>query len=130
MNRRDFLRLGTMGGLTLAGTWPAIAASNSQKRKSKNAQRLAKLKTASIHNKTGLFQEIYENVAFHESGIMYSMMRMDADGIRPFVAADFEGKISLNPSVGKLKLDGPWDYLHGENYAGGKTNVICFGRGG
>lgn len=43
------------------------------------------------------------------------MMRLDAEGIRPFVAADFAGKIGLNVDVGKLKLDGLQDYLHGEN---------------
>ena len=75
----------------------------------------AKLRTASFDRKMELLQELYEGVAFHESGIMYSMQRLGADGIRPFVASDFDGQIGINPSVAKLQLAGPWDYLHGEN---------------
>ena len=102
-----------MGGLALAAeTWPSSSAADSP---NQSKWLLSKLKKASLHGKAELLQEIYENAAFHPSGIMYSMMRLDADGLRPFVAADFVGKIGLDASVGKLKLDGPWDYLHGEN---------------
>jgi hypothetical protein len=111
MSRRKFMA--TVGGLALsAGAAPLLAATS---KKSKTATLLGKLKTASFHKKFELLQELYEGVAFHESGIMYSMQRLDADGIRPFVASDFEGQIGINPSVAKLQLAGPWDYLHGEN---------------
>lgn len=111
MDRRKFVA--SVCGLALsAGAAPLLAATP---RKTASATLLGKLKTASFHKKFELLQELYENTAFHESGILYSMQRLSADGIRPFVAADFEGQIGINPSVAKLQLAGPWDYLHGEN---------------
>ena len=114
LSRRDFLRIGVPVGLTLsAGIFSLVAAPGGGM--DKGAKELSKLKGASLARKAKLLQEVYESVAFSESGIMYSMLRLEADGIRPFAAADFKGKIGLDTTVGKLKLDGPWDYLHGEN---------------
>ena len=105
--------MATVCGLALsADAAPLLAATS---KKNKTATLLGKLKTASFHKKMELLQELYEAVAFHESGIIYSMQRLDVDGIRPFVASDFDGQIGINPSVAKLQLGGPWDYLHGEN---------------
>ena len=59
------------------------------------AKTMAKLKGASLGRKAKLLQEVYESVAFSDSGIMYSMLRLEADGIRPFVPAD-----SVHPQVG------------------------------
>jgi hypothetical protein len=111
MNRRKFVA--AVCGLAFsADAAPLLAAPS---KRNKTTTLLRKLPTASFHKKMELLQELYEGVAFHESGIIYSMQRMDADGIRPFVAADFEGQIGINPSVAKLQLRGPWEYLHGEN---------------
>lgn len=79
------------------------------------AELLQRLGQVSPAEKVEIIQALYEQVAFHSSGIMYSMQRF-ADGvIRPFTVDDFAGKTSLDATVGKLQLDGPWDYLHGEN---------------
>ncbi|MHB9129638.1 MAG: hypothetical protein ACYDBB_00930 [Armatimonadota bacterium] len=79
------------------------------------AAQLQRIGHAPPAEKADIIQALYEQVAFHASGIMYSMQRL-ADGvIRPFTADDFVGKTSLDATVGKLQLDGPWDYLHGEN---------------
>src|SRR6187402_939821 len=98
-SRREFLHASALGGLAWAAESSrlAVAADSS---KSIHARELKELKGASLDRKAELVQEIYENVAFHESGILYSMMRLDAEGIRPFVAGDFAGKIGLNVDVG------------------------------
>jgi len=89
--------MATVCGLALSADAVPLLAATPQK--SKTAAMLGQLKTASFHRKMELLQEIYEGVAFHGSGIIYSMQRLDADGIRPFVASDFEGQIGINPSV-------------------------------
>lgn len=113
-SRRDFLQASALGGLAWAveSSRPAVAAVPSA---SSHVGDLKELKDASLDRKAELVQKIYEDVALHESGIAYSMMRLEAEGIRPFVAEDFAGKTGLNVDVGKLKLDGLQDYLHGEN---------------
>jgi hypothetical protein len=111
MNRRKFMA--AVCGLALSADTAPLMAATSQK--NKTATLLGNLKTASLHKKIELLQELYEGVAFHESGIIYSMQRLDANGIRPFAVSDFDGQIGINPSVAKLQLGGPWDYLHGEN---------------
>src|SRR5688572_2030720 len=113
-SRREFLQTSALSGLALAAGRSGLAFA-AVSPKSTHAGALQELKGASLHRKAELVQEIYENVAFHESGIAYSMMRLEAAGIRPFVAEDFAGKTGLNVDVGKLKLDGLQDYLHGEN---------------
>jgi hypothetical protein len=114
--RRDFLRHGmaaglgfSLGGLSLA----SCATKNSDG--NQIARDLAELKGSSIPHKVELVQEIYERNAFSPSGIMYSMMHLDETGVRPFVAEDFKGKVWIEANVGKLELEGPWDYLQGEN---------------
>ena len=110
INRRQFLRWSALGAGLAAFPAEAVARSSND-----SGRLIRKMEGASLHRKMELLQELYEDVAFHESGIMYSMMRLDANGVRPFVPSDFEGKIGIDASVGKLKLKGPWDYLHGEN---------------
>ena len=105
MNRRKFVA--TVCGLALSAGAPPLLAATSKK--TKTATLLGKLKTASFHKKIELLQELYEGVAFHESGIIYSMQRLDADGIRPFVASDFEGQIGIKPAVAKLVVSGQWE---------------------
>jgi hypothetical protein len=113
ISRRKFFQTASICGLALLPNAAPLRAAAT--RKSKSAALLGKLKTASFHKRVAWLQELYEGVAFHESGIIYSMQRLDAEGVRPFVAADFEGQIGINPSVARLQLAGPWDYLHGEN---------------
>lgn len=76
---------------------------------------LAGLAGAPLAEKVARIQSLYERVAFSPSGIIYSMQRIADGEIRPFRATDFEGAVGINPAVGKLAIDGPWDYLHGEN---------------
>lgn len=97
---------------------------------------LARFGQARLAEKIDILQALYERVAFSPSGIMYSMQRYVADEIRPFVAADFSGKTSLDTTVGKLKLEGPQDYLHGENsittsgqYLGAQSYRLLAGGG-
>ena len=111
MNRRAFLRLSAAGAAVVAGLPVALAVDSL----AKSARLLRKLSGASLRRKADLLQELYENVAFSESGIMYSMLWMDSNGVRRFAPADFAGKIALDTSVARLKLAGPWEYLEGEN---------------
>ncbi len=76
---------------------------------------LSDLSAVPLHEKAERSQGIYDRVAFSPSGMMYSMQRFADGEIRPFRPSDFDGAIFINPSVGKLDIDGPWDYLHGEN---------------
>src|ERR1051326_5835830 len=115
LTRRDFIRNGSLGGLGLAlGNW-TIGCATKKSASNRAARALAELKGSSLPRKVDLVQEIYERHAFSPSGIMYSMMWMDENGIRPFRADDFTGKFVKDENVGNLKLDGPWDYLQGEN---------------
>jgi hypothetical protein len=113
-SRRDVLRAMVLGGLGMALHIDSEAAANPTETKSLE-RLLAHLGDASIHVKAQIIQEIVERVGFGPTGIMYSMQKLEKNGIRPFRASDFQGKTSLDASVGKLKLDGPHDYLHGEN---------------
>jgi hypothetical protein len=110
MNRRKFVA--TVCGLALSADAASLPAGTSNR--NKTASLLGKLKTASFHKKIELLQTLYEGVAFHESGIIYSMQRLDVDGIRPFVASDFDGQIGINPSVAKLQLN--------------SRGIICMGK--
>jgi len=69
----------------------------------------------SVESKIQALQQVYERVAFSPSGIMYSMLHYDGDAPRPFEPNDVVGKFYFDGRVGDLHLDGPWDYLHGEN---------------
>ena len=116
LTRRNFLRNGSLGGLSLAfGGWSIAGCATKTTAGNRTARALAEIKGSSVPRKVELIQEIHEREAFSPSGIMYSMIRMDTDGLRPFVASDFTGKIWKQAEVGQLKLDGPWDYLQGEN---------------
>ena len=76
---------------------------------------LSDLASATISKKAEIIQSFYERVAFHPSGIIYSMQHMDEHAVRPFTSADFEGKYSMNFEKWRLKPDGPWDHVHNEN---------------
>ncbi len=76
---------------------------------------LARLPSVSIAEKAEIVQRFYEQAAFHPSGIMYSMQRMDHESVRPFTPADLEGQYFFSFDKWRLKPDGPWDYLHNEN---------------
>ena len=68
-----------MGGLAwVPESAPSAVAAVSSK--GSHALELKELRSASLERKAELVQRIYENVAFHESGIAYSMMRLDAGG--------------------------------------------------
>ena len=113
-NRRDVLRAIVASGLGLALETHARAAVNRHDVQSME-QLLANLGQQRVDEKVQTVQAILECVGFGPKGIMYSMQKLQKDGIRPFRADDFQGKTSLDASVGKLQLDGPHDYLHGEN---------------
>ncbi|MBM3264041.1 MAG: hypothetical protein FJY97_11535 [candidate division Zixibacteria bacterium] len=76
---------------------------------------LSDLTAVPLHKKAERIQTLYERVAFSPSGILYSMQRFADGEIRPFQPSDFDGAFAINPSVGQLDIEGPWDYLHGEN---------------
>lgn len=60
-------------------------------------------------------QALVEDVAFHSTGIMYSMQRLVDGEIRPFRPEDFAGEAQRFEIGGSLSFEGPGDYLHGEN---------------
>lgn len=64
LNRRRFIA--AVGGLALSADAASLLAATP--RRSKAATLLGKIKTASFHKKVELLQELYEEVAFHESG--------------------------------------------------------------
>ena len=68
-----------------------------------------------MQGKIRAIQEVYQESVFSPSGMTYSMLHYEGDVPRPFEARDFLGKFYLDSKVGNLELDGPWDYLHGEN---------------
>lgn len=115
-SRRSLLGRGLLGltGLSLVKSISGCSQASSSS-VDRHSSSLADLRGLSLSAKVELLQRVYEREAFHESGIMYSMMRLDNGIIRPFVPDDFHGQIGLDATVGKLQLDGPWDYLHGEN---------------
>ncbi len=114
LSRREILGAMVVGGLGMALNIDAEAAINQTTTQSIE-RLLADLGDASIHIKAQIIQEIVERVNFSPSGIMYSMQKLEKHDIRPFQASDFKYKTSIDGSVSKLKLDGPHDYLHGEN---------------
>ena len=61
--------------------------------------------------KAARVQALYDRAAFHSSGLMYSMQRLVDGEVRPFEPRDFEGAFFVK----SLKIDGAWEYLHGEN---------------
>jgi hypothetical protein len=76
---------------------------------------LAALAGASIEEKADLIQAFYPDVAFHESGIMYSLLKIDGDEIRPFEPRDFIGIESFDFEGWRIKPAGPWEYRNNEN---------------
>lgn len=76
---------------------------------------LKALGTASIHEKAQMIQQFYENLIFHESGIMYSLMKIDGREIRPFEPRDFEGKAVFDYSQWRIQPKGHWENLNNEN---------------
>ncbi len=113
-SRREALRVMLLSGLGLA-VCSGTRGANRLPDADSVGDLLADLETPSIAAKVQAVQAILERVGFGPTGIMYSMQRLERDTIRPFRASDFPGKTSLDASVGKLQLDGPQDYLHGEN---------------
>lgn len=107
MNRRDFLLM--LGGLAItAGVATGGEAESAH-------ESLSSIKNAPLDKKAHLFQDIYQEIAFHPSGIMYSMLHLESDQIRPFKTTDFVGTVGMDATVGKFHLDSPADYLHCEN---------------
>lgn len=98
-----------LGGLAIAAT-----AATSGEAKSAH-ESLSSIKDAPLDKKARLLQDIYQEIAFHPSGIMYSMLHLEGDRIRPFKSTDFDGMIGMDATVGKFQLDSPADYLHCEN---------------
>ena len=76
---------------------------------------LSGLPGADLGQKAALIQTLVAQTGFGACGIMYSMQRLVDGEVRPFNAADFEGAVGINPAVGKLDIEGPWEYLHNEN---------------
>jgi len=76
---------------------------------------LAALAGTSIEEKADLIQSFYEQTIFHESGIMYSMMKIDGDIVRPFEPRDFEGIDTFNFEGWRIKPKGAWEYRNNEN---------------
>lgn len=101
-----------VGGLFATLGW---AREKAESPSAVGARELRLLEGARLDRKVEILQDLYERVAFNESGIMYSMQRLDESGIRPFVPADFEGHYTLKIKIDQHHLDGPQDYLHGEN---------------
>ncbi len=82
---------------------------------SSNSSPLAALAGTSIEEKAKLIQSFYEQTVFHESGIMYSMMKIDGNEVRPFEPRDFEGIESFDFEGWRIKPKGPWEYRNNEN---------------
>ncbi len=76
---------------------------------------LEKLSHSSLEEKAALIQQFYENVIFHESGIMYSMMKIDGDTVRPYSSEDFIGMETCDLNKWKIKPEGYWEVLNNEN---------------
>lgn len=72
---------------------------------------LAGLPGATTAETATRIQALYDRVAFHSSGLMYSMQRLVDGEVRPFEPCDFEGAFFVK----SLKIEGAWEYLHGEN---------------
>ncbi|MBO9608229.1 MAG: hypothetical protein J7639_19885 [Paenibacillaceae bacterium] len=70
---------------------------------------------ATLEEKAAMIQQFYERVIFHESGIMYSLMKIDGDRIRPFAPEDFEGRDTFDYSQWRIKPEGHWTMLDNEN---------------
>lgn len=118
-SRREFLRLAGASALAalLPGCHPSFSSLTAP-----SPNRLGTIGHLPVDKKMRLLEQVYQNVAFGPTGIHYSMLRYDGDEIRPFQPDDFTDKSSISPSVGRLELDSPADYLHGENsiYASGQ----------
>jgi len=76
---------------------------------------LAALAGASLEEKADLIQSFYEDTIFHESGIMYSLMKIDGDEIRPFEPRDFVGIESFDFKGWRVKPKGTWEQRNNEN---------------
>ncbi|MBO9599088.1 MAG: hypothetical protein J7559_14875 [Cohnella sp.] len=76
---------------------------------------LKQLNKASLETKADLIQHFYESTIFHESGMMYSMMKIADNEIRPFAPSDFIGKSTSNYDNWRFKLQGQWELLNNEN---------------
>jgi hypothetical protein len=72
---------------------------------------LAGLPGAAPAEKAARIQALYEKAAFSPSGLMYSMQRLVDGEVRPFEPGDFKDSTFIK----KLKIEGAWEYLHGEN---------------
>jgi hypothetical protein len=68
-----------------------------------------------LAEKAARIQSFYERTAFHESGIMYSLMAIDGGQVRPFAAADFDGRPAIKSEHWRIKPAGSWELLNNEN---------------
>jgi len=76
---------------------------------------IAALAGTSIEEKAELIQSFYEETVFHENGIMYSMMKIDGNEVRPFEQRDFEGIDTFDFEGWRIKPKGAWEYRNNEN---------------
>lgn len=73
------------------------------------------IENAGLREKADSIQQFYEQVAFHESGMMYSMLKIDGDRVRPFGPADLAGKEYNEYSYLRIRPKGYWERLNNEN---------------
>ena len=76
---------------------------------------LPDLQGVTLDEKVERLQKFYEKVAFHESGIMYSMQKIDQGAVRPFTSVDFEDRVWLDTSKWRIKPAGQWELTNNEN---------------
>lgn len=69
-----------------------------------------------LQQKINIIQEHYPSVIFSESGIMYSLLKIDGETIRPLNESDFPYKgVRHDYGQWRHKPDGDWDLLNYEN---------------
>lgn len=69
-----------------------------------------------IEEKARIVHHNYPQVIFSDSGIMYSLLKIDGDQIRPLIASDFPFKgVRHDYSGWRHKPDGDWDLINYEN---------------
>ncbi|WP_135557095.1 hypothetical protein [Paenibacillus cymbidii] len=76
---------------------------------------LQQLKHLPLEAKANRIQALYEAVIFDESGIMYSLMKIDGEQIRPFEPKDCVGAETERFDRWRYPLQGQWELLNNEN---------------
>ncbi|MDF2668167.1 MAG: hypothetical protein K0R67_473 [Paenibacillus sp.] len=76
---------------------------------------LKQLRNAPLEEKANQIQALYESVIHDDSGIMYSLLKIDGERIRPFEPQDFVHSESESFAAWRYPLNGQWELLNNEN---------------